>query len=92
MRWHCRKRKTLFFVYAACVFFFGVRYRQKPYRIAMAISIPALAYGGVLLNLVNYFRTGLEGYGSFAAWAVGTAINTYGLIWNVIAAIGAYQR
>lgn len=83
---------VLFVVYAALVYAFGVRYRQSPYRIAMAIAIPALAYGGVLMNIVNYFQTGLDGYSSFAAWAIGTAINTYGLIWNVVAAIGAHRR
>lgn len=82
----------LFVIYAACLLAFGVYYRGVPYRIAMAIAIPALAFGGVLMNIVSYFQTGLEGYSSFAAWAIGTAINAYGLIWNVVAAIGAYER
>ncbi|MCI0366534.1 MAG: hypothetical protein L0219_21945 [Phycisphaerales bacterium] len=82
----------MFVIYAACVFFFGVKYEEKPYRIAMAIAIPGCAFGGVLMNIVSYFQNGLEGFSSFAAWAIGVAINTYGLIWNVIAAIGAYKR
>ncbi|RJF92968.1 hypothetical protein [Sphingomonas cavernae] len=81
-----------FVVYALCVYVFGVRYREKPYRIAMAIAIPVLAFGGVLVNIVSYFRIGLEGYHSFGAWAIGTAINIYGVIWNIVAAFGKYER
>lgn len=83
---------AMFVVYAICVFAFGVKYKEKPYRIAMAIAIPALAFGGVLMNIVSYFRTGLEGYSSLGAWAIGTAINAYGVIWNIIAAFGKYER
>jgi hypothetical protein len=81
----------LFVVYAACLLF-GVYRKHMPYRIAMGAAIPALAYGGVLMNIVNYVQTGLDGYSSFAAWAIGTAINTYGLLWNAVAAAGAYRR
>lgn len=83
---------VIFVIYAACLLCFGVYYKHVPYRIAMALAIPVCAFGGVLMNIVSYFQTGLEGFSSFGAWAIGVAINTYGLIWNVIAAIGAYKR
>jgi hypothetical protein len=82
---------TIFLVYAACLLL-GVYRRETLYRIAMAAAVLAIAPGGVFMNILNYLQTGLEGYSSFTAWAVGTAINIYGLVWNIIAAIGAYRR
>jgi hypothetical protein len=81
----------LFAVYAACLLF-GVYGMHGLYRSAMAAAILMFATGGVALNIANYVQTGLDGYSSFAAWAIGTAINTYGLVWNLIAALGAYRR
>ncbi|MGH2416440.1 MAG: hypothetical protein ACRDEA_22660 [Microcystaceae cyanobacterium] len=37
---------ALFVVYAACLLF-GVYRKHMPYRIAMAVAIPILAWGGV---------------------------------------------
>jgi hypothetical protein len=81
----------IFVLYAACLLL-AVYGKDGLYRIAMAAAVLALAPGGVFMNIFNYLQTGLEGYSSFAAWAIGTAINIYGLVWNIVAAIGAYRR
>lgn len=81
----------LFAVYAGCLLL-GVYGWHGPYRIAMAAAILIFATGGVVMNILNYAMTGLAGYSSFAAWAIGVAINVYGLLWNVIAAAGVYRR
>jgi hypothetical protein len=58
----------------------------------MALAIPLFGVGGVAMNILNFAQTGIDGCSSFAAWASGTAINSYGLIWNIVAASGAYKR
>lgn len=81
----------IFLVYAACLLL-GVRRKELPYRITMAAAIPICATDGVLINILTYAHTGTASYGSTAVWAVGVAIHSYGLILNVLAAIGAYRR
>lgn len=80
----------LMLAYAASLLF-GVSRKHVSYRLAMAAA-PLMAGGGVLMNILNYTRTGLEGYSSFGAWVIGTAINTDGLIWNIVAAAGWHRR
>lgn len=58
----------------------------------MTAAVLMFGFGGVLMNIVHYLQSGLEGFSSFPGFAVGVSINAFGLIWNALAAIGAYQR
>jgi len=65
---------------------------DRYYRILMGISVVGFGYGGVLLNIINYFQNGLDGYSSFTAWLIAVAINTYGLFFNLLATLGYYKK
>lgn len=81
----------IFLAYAGCLLL-GVYRKHVPYRLAMLAAVLMFGGGGVVMNVVNYVQSGLDGYSSFAALAAAVAINAFGLIWNVIAALGVYTR
>ncbi len=62
------------------------------YRILMAISVLGFGYGGVIFNILNYIQNGIEGYSSFMAWFIAVAINSYGLVFNLLAMMGKYKQ
>lgn len=71
---------------------FGIFRRYLLYRITMAIAVLGFGYGGVVVNILNYFNTGVEGYLSFTAWLLALVINSYGTLWNIMAMLGLYKR
>lgn len=79
-----------FAVYFACLFLprFGM---MRSYRTVMVIALILFGGGGVIGNIVRYFQTGLEQYASFYAWIIAVAINSYGTIFNFIAASGWFR-
>jgi len=60
------------------------------YRILMVVCIIGLGYGGILLHLINW-STDPSMYPSVAAWALAAGINVYGIILNIIAALGKFR-
>ena len=70
----------------------GIYRRYLLYRVTMAIAVLGFGYGGVVVNILNYLNTGVEGYLSFTAWLLALAINSYGTLWNIIAMLGLYKQ
>ncbi|MDX2421176.1 MAG: hypothetical protein QNK43_00740 [Amphritea sp.] len=62
------------------------------YRISMLPALVLFGGGGVIGNIDRYLNSGLAEYASFAAWAVAVAINLFGTVLNVIAALGLFRR
>lgn len=62
------------------------------YRISMLPALVLFGGGGVIGNIDRYLNSGLAEYASFAAWAVAVAINLFGTVLNVIAALGWFRR
>ena len=60
------------------------------YRILMVLAIMLLGYGGVL-NHLNFKRETPELYHSVAAGIIGVSINIFGLILNIIVALGKFK-
>lgn len=66
-------------------------WRKIPlYRTLMGIAIVILGYGGVL-NHFNFIMNSPELYHSIAAGVIGLSINIFGLILNVMAALGKFK-
>lgn len=63
----------------------------RGYRIMMAFFVISGGYGGILIHLINYSSDSSQ-YASFPAWIVAVGINSYGLILNVLAALGRFER
>jgi hypothetical protein len=82
---------VMFLVYSGCLLLprFG---KIRWYRVAMAIAIVPFGIGGVLMNILNYAQHGLRDYSSFAIWLIAVGINSYGTIWNIVAALGMFER
>lgn len=82
---------AMFVVYSACLLLprFGA---LGWYRIAMAVAIVLFGVGGVVLNVVNYVQNGLRDFASFEVFLIAVAINAFGTIWNIVAAVGAFER
>ena len=79
----------LFVAYSACLFLprFG---SIRAYRASMVLAILLFGGGGVVGNVVRYLDSGLESYAGFGAWALAVAINTFGTVWNIVAALGLF--
>ncbi len=58
----------------------------QAYRILMGISAIALGYSGVIVHLRNYRKLNL--YDSTTAWILAVLINLFGVVLNLMAAIG----
>lgn len=61
------------------------------YRILMALCVVVFGYGGVVKNIINVAGGHWDMYRSTATWAIGSGINLFGLILNVIAAAGWFK-
>lgn len=61
------------------------------YRILMGIAVLLMGYGGVF-NHVNLIRSTPELYASLWAGAIGISINVFGLILNLLATLGRFER
>lgn len=59
------------------------------YRALMAMSVLLLGYNGIVSHLLNLGH--LEMYQSFSVWALAIAINSCGLVLNLLAALGWYN-
>lgn len=66
----------------------GLMNNKTLYRVLMAASVILLGYGGVLAHVLNVGH--LDLYQSVWTWALAIAINTFGLLLNLIAAFGRY--
>lgn len=62
------------------------------YRALMGLSILIYGFGGIYKHISLYAATGLEGYQSFISWLLAWTINVYGLVLNLIAAMGLYNK
>ena len=60
------------------------------YRVLMAIAVVLAGYGGVIVHLLNAGH--LELYHSVWTWAGAIGVNSFGLVLNVIAALGWFSR
>ena len=62
------------------------------YRIGMIPALLLFGGGGVIGNVIRFVDTGLENYASVPAFALAVAINAYGTVLNIIAALGLFRR
>ena len=59
------------------------------YRALMLLSILVLGYGGVFQHILRFIREA-SAYSSVIAWALAVGINLFGLVLNVLAALGLF--
>jgi len=81
----------MFVVYSACLLLPRLGHVGW-YRVAMVVAILFFGGGGVVGNIVRYAETGLSEYASFSAWLVAVAINAFGTVLNIVAALGFFQN
>ena len=60
------------------------------YRVLMAIAVVLAGYGGVVAHLLNIGH--LDLYQSVWTWAGAIGVNSFGLVLNLVAALGWYKR
>ena len=60
------------------------------YRVLMGVSVVLLGYGGVVTHLLNIGH--LDLYQSVWTWAGAIGINGFGLVLNLLAALGRFAR
>lgn len=60
------------------------------YRVLMAIAVVLFGYGGVVAHLLNIGH--LELYQSVWTWAGAIGVNSFGLVLNLMAALGWFTR
>jgi uncharacterized membrane protein len=82
---------VMFMIYAGCLLLPKLE-RIGWYRVAMTIAIVPFGVAGVLMNILNYARHGLRDYSSFAIWFIAVGISSYGTLWNIVVAIGWFDR
>ncbi|RLA26409.1 MAG: hypothetical protein DRR11_19860 [Gammaproteobacteria bacterium] len=80
----------LFVAYGACLFLPRIG-SIRAYRTSMVFAVLLFGGGGVVGNVVRYLGSGLESYADFGAWALAVAINTFGTVWNIVAALGLFD-
>lgn len=68
----------------------GFLRKIKLYRILMAVAAVYFGCFGIVIHIVNVFSQP-HLYSSMTAWAFAVGINSFGLIWNVIAALGKFK-
>jgi hypothetical protein len=64
----------------------------KGYRLAMVVAIILFGGMGVIGNILRYLDSGLEQYSTFLAFIIAIAINGYGTVLNIIAALGLFRN
>jgi hypothetical protein len=62
------------------------------YRYMMILAILLFFYGGIYLHVQNFQQEILDLYFSTGVWAVIFGINSFGLLLNLIAAIGCFRE
>lgn len=62
------------------------------YRLAMLVAIVLFGGLGVVGNITRYMDSGLEQYATFSAFVIAVAINSYGTVFNIIAALGLFKN
>ena len=80
----------MFVVYIACLFL-PKNGQIGWYRIMMVVAIVFFGGGGVLGNIVRYLDGGAALYAGVGAWVVALAINAFGTVCNIIAALGLFR-
>jgi hypothetical protein len=68
----------------------GFMRKLTVYRILMVVAILVIGYGGIVVHFINIF-TQPQIYQSILAWAIAVGINIFGLVLNLIAALGKYK-
>jgi len=69
----------------------GFLRRITLYRVLMVVAILAIGYGGVVTHIINIF-TQPQLYSSIWSWALAVGINLFGLVLNIIAALGKFKQ
>ena len=64
----------------------------KGYRLAMLVAIVVFGGMGVIGNILRYLGSGLEQYSTLLAFIIAVAINGYGTVLNIIAALGLFKN
>jgi hypothetical protein len=82
---------TLFLVYLGilCLPRFGY---IGWYRVGVIPAIILFGGGGVIGNVLRFIDSGLENYASVGWFVLAVAINSYGSVLNVIAAVGLFRK
>lgn len=60
------------------------------YRVLMAIAVVLAGYGGIAVHLLNIGH--LDLYQSVWTWAGAIGVNSFGLVLNLMAVFGRFQR
>lgn len=60
------------------------------YRVLMALAVILAGYGGIVAHLLNINH--LELYQSVWTWAGAIGVNSFGLVLNLMAVFGRFQR
>jgi hypothetical protein len=82
---------TLFVFYCGCLLLPRIG-MIKAYRFSMFLAIVLFGGIGVIGNVMRYMDSGLEKYATFSAFAIAVAINGYGTVFNIIAALGLFKN
>ena len=82
---------TIFVFYCGCLLLPRIG-MIKSYRFAMVVAIVLFGGGGVMGNIMRYMDSGLEQYATFLAFVIAVAINSYGTVFNIIAALGLFKN
>jgi hypothetical protein len=77
-------------VYGGCLVVGALRY-VRIYRVLMALSLLVFGYGGVIVHVMNFAADRTFLYSSMTAWAVAIGINVFGLVLNLVAALGFFS-
>ncbi len=81
---------AMFVTYVGCLFLPKIG-QIGWYRAAMVVAIILFGGGGVIGNVTRYLDSGLAHYAGVGAWAVAVAINAYGTVLNIMAALGFFK-
>ena len=81
---------TIFVFYSGCLLLPRIG-MIKSYRFTMVVAIVVCGGGGVIGNIMRYMDSGLEQYSTFLAFVIAVAINSYGTVLNIIAALGLFN-
>jgi hypothetical protein len=80
----------MFVAYIGCLFL-PRSGRIRHYRVAMVVAILLFGGGGVVGNILRYLDSGLADYASLTAWYSAVAINAFGTVLNIMAALGWFR-
>jgi hypothetical protein len=68
----------------------GFLHKRTLYRILMGAAVLVIGYGGVVTHIINIF-TQPQLYLSTLSWALAVGINLFGLVLNIVAALGKFK-